>query len=123
MQPSPSRRAFLAAAPAFAAIGAGTAQATPAGPLHIAITRQQAARAAIDAWTATTEADIPRPLLQDEWDTLDQLVAVPCATDTQFVAKLRELARREEWLNGRDWIDCESPYIAMAIDHHLQVEA
>ncbi len=122
--PSPSRRALLAACPtvaAFVALGATAAHAMPTGPLHAAITANKAARAALDHWSATTDDDLPRHLLQAEWDSLDEIVAAPCQSDAEFVAKVRGLAERQAWLNGHDWTEHDAEPLLKAVARHFNI--
>ena len=73
----------------------------PKSPLAQAIERHKAAQATIDAF-ADTEDGYPEHLGEAEFDAIDELAETPCASDAEFLEKLRYLLVCETaYLTGR----------------------
>jgi hypothetical protein len=87
-----------------------------------AIARHKAAEAAFDdAASRDDDAAITR-LSEAESDAIEILAGMPCASDAEFLEKLRYLLARETRLFGEP--DCNKEFgpIAVAVDRHFNVE-
>jgi hypothetical protein len=86
-----------------------------------AIERHRAAQAAIDA--AGPEG-YPDHLRHKEFDAIDQLAETPCASDAEFIEKLRYLHAYETRIFGAPTGEHEFRSIVLAVDcHFLTVNA
>jgi hypothetical protein len=92
---------------------------TKSAVLAQAITRCEAAQAAYDAMP-DDDADMKEQLFLDEADAADALAELPCASDAEFIEKLRFLLARETSLFGApNDGGLEFGSIAIAVDRHL----
>ncbi len=126
MKDTTTRRAFIAAiaaAPAAALPALGAASTPISQPLAAAMAKHRAAQSAYEAGLADGwgdwRGDIPSSLMDPEWDAVKELVKTPCATDAEFVAKMRQLVARQIFISGPDWHDDYPWPILEAIELHL----
>jgi hypothetical protein len=90
----------------------------PKSPLAQAIERHKAAQAAIDAF-ADTEDGYPKHLGEAEFDAIDELAETPCASDAEFLEKLRYLHAYETRTFGAPTGNHEFRSIVLAVDRHF----
>ena len=86
-------------------------------PLAQAIARHAAAQAAMDA--APHEEDYPEHLVEKETEALDELAETPCASDAEFIEKLRYLHAYETRMSGPPDGKYEFGSVALAVDRHF----
>ena len=92
----------------------------PAKPTALAqaIAHHMASQAAIDAF-ADTEDGYPEHVGEAEFDAIDELAETPCASDAEFLEKLRYLHARETRTFGEPHGRAEFGSIVVAVDRHL----
>jgi hypothetical protein len=80
-----------------------------------AIERHRAAQAAIDA----TPEGYPDNLNEAEFDAIDELAETPCASDAEFIEKLRYLHAYEIRFFGAPTGQHEFRSVVLAVDSHF----
>jgi hypothetical protein len=80
-----------------------------------------AVQAAYDA-ASRDDDDVITRLSEAESDAIEILAGTPCASDAEFLEKLRYLLARETRIFGEP--DCNQEFgpIAVAVDRHFNVE-
>jgi hypothetical protein len=91
---------------------------TRKGPIAQAIARHMAAQAAIDAF-ADTEDGYPEHVSEAEFDAIDELAGTPCASDAEFIEKLRYLHAYETRIFGAPTGQHEFRSVVLAVDCHF----
>ncbi|MGC2222140.1 MAG: hypothetical protein WA624_07135 [Methylocella sp.] len=86
-------------------------------PLALAIERHRAAQAAIDA--ADGPEGYPDHLNEAEFDAIDDLAEAPCASDAEFLEKLRYLHAYETRIFGAPTGQHEFRSVVLAVDCHF----
>jgi hypothetical protein len=87
-------------------------------PIKRAIARHKAAQAAIDAFRDDPEG-YPEHLGTAESDAIDDLAETPCASDAEFVEKLRYLYAHETRIYGPPTGQHEFSSVVLAVDCHF----
>jgi len=82
-----------------------------------AIARHKAAEAAMDA--GPHEEDYPEQLLEEEIEALDAIALMPCASDAEFIEKLRYLHAVETRISGAPTGRHEFGSVVHAVDCHF----
>jgi hypothetical protein len=91
-------------------------------PIAEAIERCEAAQAAYDAIPDDDDA-AKRQLSGFESGVVDALARMPCASDAEFLEKLRYLLARETRIFGEPHGRAEFGSIVVAVDRHLNQAA
>ena len=88
-----------------------------------AIARHQAARAAIAAQVAANPGDDSacEPLLTEEAAAMEAIATAPCATDADFVEKLRYLMPYEQALCGEPSMQLEYGSVIVAVSSYVRL--
>jgi hypothetical protein len=83
-----------------------------------AIARHKAAQAAIDAFKDDPDG-YPKHLGTAEFDAIDDLAETPCASDAEFIEKLRYLHAYETRVFGPPTGHHEFRSVVLAVDCHF----
>jgi hypothetical protein len=94
-----------------------TRKAPMSGAIVQAIARHKAAQAALDA--IPHEEDAPGHLCVAAFDAMDDLAGTPCASDAEFIEKLRYLHAYEIRLGGEPTGQHEFGSVVLAVDCHF----
>jgi hypothetical protein len=86
--------------------------------LEQALARHKAAQAAIDAYRDAPDG-YPEHLGSAEFDAIDDLAKTPCASDAEFIEKLRYLHAYETRIFGPPTGKHEFRSIVLAVDCHF----
>jgi hypothetical protein len=90
----------------------------PKAPLAQALARHKAAQAAIDAF-GDDPYGYPKHLGAAEFDAIDDLAETPCASDAEFLEKLRYLHAYETRIFGPPTGQHEFRSVVLAVDCHF----
>jgi hypothetical protein len=87
--------------------------------LELAIARHKAAQAAIGAFRDDPDG-YPEHLGTAEFDAIDDLAETPCASDAEFLEKLRDLHAYETRIFGPPTGQHEFRSVVLAVDCHFR---
>jgi hypothetical protein len=91
---------------------------TRKAPIAQALARHKAAQAAIDAFRDDPDG-YPKHLGTAEFDAIDDLAETPCASDAEFIEKLRYLYAYETRFFGTPTGQHEFRSVVLAVDRHF----